>query len=415
MGGAIVAVACAPLQQPPPPERPAAAQSPQTAPPGARATTLPVEPIGPIAPGLQPPAAPQKIALLLPLSGAQRAAAEAVRDGFIAAYLAAGQASLPRPAIMILDEEQRGAAAAYQEALQAGASVVVGPLLKESVAQVSGVAGTATTLTLNFLDGGAAVPRQFYQFALSPEDEAREVAARASADGRRRALALAPANEWGRRMIAAFDPALQEQGGVLLDYRLYDPGGTDFTADISRLLQLDEGKARHRQLSANLGVQLEFEPRRRGDADFIFLAANVAAGRLIRPQLRFLYAGDLPTYATSAIYQAGSAGDPELDGVMFTDAPALLGTDQQSQELRSGIAKHWPAGNLARMRFHAMGFDAYTLIGTLPPGPVSPLAGLSGELSVDDTGRIHRRMPWAEFRDGRIVALPQAGIDPSPP
>jgi hypothetical protein len=346
----------------------------------------------------------RRVALLLPLSGPQRPLAEAVRDGFIAAWLD-HQARASRPEILVLDEEKPGAAEAYSNAIAAGANAVVGPLLRESAAQVAAVAGTTRTLTLNYLDSAVATPAGLHQFALSPEDEARDAAARAIADGRSRALVLAPGNDWGRRMLAGFERALIEHGGQLLDYRLYDPAATDFTGDIQRLLQLDRSRARHRQLSAYLGIDLEFEPRRRSDADFIFLAANVAAGRLIRPQLRFLYAGDLPTYSSSAIYAAGSAGDADLDGVAFTDAPILLGTDARAAQLRATLAAHWPPGSAARLRFYAMGFDAYMLFRALSSGPFVALPGLSGTLTMDAQGRIHRQMPWAEFRDGRIVVL----------
>lgn len=401
MSFAIVAAACGPLQQP---------ESTGAAAPGAEkstnADTIATSPALAGAGAAGSPG-PGRIALLLPLSGAQRAVAEAIRDGFLAAYLAdAGNAG--KPEISVFDEEQPGPVAAYQAALAAGATAVVGPLLKESVTQVvAQVPGNVPTLTLNYLDIGIASPPAVYQFALAPEDEARQAAERAAAEGRLRALALAPDNEWGRRMLSAFTPALEERGGTVLAYRFYDPAATDFTTQIQRLLLLDESRARHRQLSANLGVSLEFEPRRRGDVDLIFLAANVAAGRLIRPQLRFLYAGDIPTYATSAIYQAGSSGDADLDGVMFVDAPALLAADTRAQDMRAALARRWPGGAVSRMRFYAMGFDAYALASGIRSGTLTEVAGLTGNLSPDPGRRIHRQMPWAQFRDGRIVPLPE--------
>lgn len=372
--------------------------------PAVAATTVPA----PTSPLARPPGpgglAPSRVALLLPLSGAQRPVAEAIRDGFMAAWLADTAAG--RPEVVVLDEEKPGAASAYGAAIAGGAGAVVGPLLKESVAQVLPAAGTVPTLALNYADGPVFAPPGFLQFALAPEDEARLVAERAAADGRLRALALVPDTEWGRRMLAAFTPALESLGGRVLASRFYDPAATDHTAQLQGLLLLDESRARHRQLVANAGIPLEFEPRRRTDADLIFLAANVAAGRLIRPQLRFLYAGDIPTYATSAIYQPGSAGDADLDGIMFPDAPALLGAEPRAEALRGALARRWPQGAVARMRFYAMGFDAYGLLAGIGAPGAAPFAGLSGELQADAGGRIRRRMPWAEFRDGRIVPLP---------
>ena len=412
-GAAIVAVACGPLQLP---EQAASAPPPAAGPPQASRA-----PVAVAAPVLLPPAAapPRKIALLLPLSGAQQVAGEAVRDGFIAAYLA--DAGGPRPDVTILDEERPGPAAAYQAALDGGAQAVIGPLLKESVAEVARLAGSVPLLTLNYLDA-AAPPGAFYQFALAPEDEAQAVAGRAAARGQLRALVLAPATEWGRRLLGAFTTAIEARGGTVVAQYLYDPAARDYTAPIQRLLLLDESRARQRQLVANLGVPLEFEPRRRGDVDCIFLVASTASGRLIRPQLRFLYAGDLPTYATSAIYQPGTAGDIDIEGIMFTDAPAVIGTDPRAGALRASLAACWPPPALSQLRLYAMGYDAYALLQAMISGNgpgLTPLAGLSGILTVDESHRIHRDMAWAMFRDGQIVplgdALPTTSGDPADP
>ncbi|GMW06950.1 MAG: hypothetical protein AMXMBFR8_17460 [Nevskiales bacterium] len=354
--------------------------------------------------------------MLLPLSDAERKVAEAVRDGFVAAHLAAG-ARADRPELLILDASGPGATAAYQTAVAAKAGVIVGPLLKQAVAEVAAAGTPVPTLALNFLDPDTATPSNLYQFSLSPEDEARQVAERATTQGQRRALALAPDNDWGRRMLAAFIPALESREGRVIDYHLYDPSATDYTAAIERLLLLDESRARYRQLTAYLGVPVGFEARRRDDVDLIFLAANVGSGRLIWPQLRFLYAGDLPTYATSSVFQAGSSGDRDLDGVMFTDIPALLDVQPEAAELRAAIAAHWPPGTTALMRFFAMGFDAYALARDLGDGVQPRRNGLTGQLSTDPQRRIHREMPWAKFRDGAIVVLPAVApqLPPSAP
>ncbi len=213
---AIVAAACGPLQQ----------QQAEPAPrPGvltAGAGTIPVPRAGQAIPAAPGGAIAPRIALLLPLSGAQRPVAEAVRDGFIAAYLD-DNAGGPRPEIMILDEEQPGAVEAYRRAINAGAGLVIGPLLKDSVAQVAAVGGGVTTVTLNYLESGAPAPAQFYQFSLAPEDEARQVAERAAGNGHLHALVLAPDTEWGRRMLTAFAPTLESLAGAVLAYRFYDP------------------------------------------------------------------------------------------------------------------------------------------------------------------------------------------------
>jgi uncharacterized protein len=93
---------------------------------------------------------PRQVALLLPVSGRQGAAAVAVRDGFIAGYLAQG-AGNERPALRIYDTSALGFTAAYELAARNGADFIVGPLLKEELAEFAGAELPAVpTLALNW-------------------------------------------------------------------------------------------------------------------------------------------------------------------------------------------------------------------------------------------------------------------------
>ena len=90
-----------------------------------------------------------------------------------------------RPRVRVYDVAERDAPSAYLQALADGCDFVVGPLTREEVAALATLAdGRATTLALNFLPDSVQVPDRFYQFALSPEDEARLAARRIAADGR---------------------------------------------------------------------------------------------------------------------------------------------------------------------------------------------------------------------------------------
>jgi len=159
---------------------------------------------------------PNQIALLLPLSGRAEAFGVAVRDGFIAAYLQQNAAS--RPQLKIYDVAAESVASAYNRAIADGAGFVVGPLFKDEVAAVAPVTGGRTpVLALNFLGETVAPPKNFYQFALLPEDEARMVARRMVADGRLNGVAIVPSGEWGTRVAAAFAEELKSLGGTVLD------------------------------------------------------------------------------------------------------------------------------------------------------------------------------------------------------
>ncbi|MCY3730258.1 MAG: penicillin-binding protein activator [Rhodospirillaceae bacterium] len=247
---------------------------------------------------------PAQIAVLLPFSGLQQSVARVVRDGFIAAHLSSAAHADGGTILKFYDTTLLGPQEAYLRAQADGADFVVGPLLKPEVEAVIGSAGLIPTLALNSIETQRPVPSNLYQFALAPEDEAREVARHAVANGATHAVALIQNSDWGQRLLGSFRDELESLGGQLLQYRTYDSGSQDFSATITMLLNIERSDQRRQRLAANLGMALQFEPRRRQDVDLIFVAADASAGRLLVPQLRFHYAGDIPTYATSAVHES---------------------------------------------------------------------------------------------------------------
>ncbi|MGI9330309.1 MAG: penicillin-binding protein activator [Gammaproteobacteria bacterium] len=351
---------------------------------------------------------PDRLALLLPLSGRQQLAGSAIRDGFMAAYYNRTDAG-QRPEIRVYDVEPDGPAAAYQRAINEGAQLVVGPLLKSNVLALASSPGglSVPTLSLNYLPDDQVAPPGLVQFALAPEDEAAEAANRALAEGRRRAIALVPNNEWGRRLLQSFAKNYEEQGGVLVDHRLYEASGKDFSYGIQDILLISESRDRETRLSANLGMDLSFEPRRRDDVDLIFLAAQAQAGKLLRPQLRFYYAGGIPTYATSAIYQQGSRGNSDLNGIQFPDMPWVVAPTAEMAATRASLQEYWPGEASRRARLFAMGYDAFGLASKLTgPEGMLEVDGVTGRLYRGRDNRIHRRLAWAKIRRGEALAVP---------
>ena len=198
----------------------------------------------------------------------------------------------------------------------------------------------------------------------------------------------------------------------MLDTRAYSSGNPDFSGVIEDLMALTGSVQRYQRLRANIGGPLQFDPRRRQDVEFIFLAADAPTGRLMKSQLKFHYSGDLPVYATSLIYAMDGRSDGDLNGVRFADAPWLIAPQSWIARLPDLFSEHFPdERRLARL--HAMGYDAYRLAGGLygyyeVGGEL--LDGASGALYVDADGRVHRRLAWAEFQNGlpEALAAPEA-------
>lgn len=358
---------------------------------------------------------PRQIALLLPLSGNAASAGNAVQNGFLGAYFATASgldSGLDdRQSVRIYDvNAEGGASAAYAAAVEEGAEFVVGPLLKRNVTELANdILVPVPVLTLNNLPDGTLAPPGLYQFALAPEDEAVSAAQRALNDGYGRAVALVPNNDWGRRLLMSFSMEFEGLGGELLDYRSYTPGNQDFSNDIENLMGLSGSVQRYTRLRANIGRALQFDPRRRQDAEFIFLATDAAAGRLLKAQLKFHYSGDIPVYSTSSVNSMDGRSNSDLNGIMFADTPWVVDPQPWIEHLPAQFAEYWPEERrLARL--HAMGYDAYSLIASLfaaRGGVMNELDGASGTLFLDQSGRIHRRLAWAQFQRGEVVALPE--------
>jgi outer membrane PBP1 activator LpoA protein len=353
---------------------------------------------------------PPQIGLILPLSGRQQGAGVAVRDGFLAALLQQEQSQ--RPVVNVYDSAEMGATTAYRRAIAEGAQFVVGPLTKDDVTAIAASGETSVlTLALNQTADEATVPSLLFQFALDPEDEARQVAQRVAADGRMRGLLLLPNNEWGQRIFKAFDTELKTLGGSIAGMRFYDPAARDYSQPITQLLLIDESRTRANTLSATLGTHLEFEPRRRGDAQFVFVGAQPVQGRSLRPALRFHLSEDLPIYATSDIFEPDATANSDLEGVIFPDMPWVISPDAVSTQLRTALSKHWPARARGRGRLYAFGFDAYRLVPLLKAGRFGnahAVPGMTGLLSIDSKGRVHRELDWAQVADGKPNPLSTA-------
>jgi outer membrane PBP1 activator LpoA protein len=351
---------------------------------------------------------PDRIAVLLPFSGRAGESAAAIRDGIMAAYY---QDDMEKPKLHFYDTKGNPDViwSMYEQAIEDGAELVVGPLLKDSIERIE-VTGKLPVPVLALNQTGerpsAQLPLPLYQFGLSPEDEAYQVAEKSLNDGHRQVLALVPDSSWGERVLTAFQKHFSSLGGELLKVGRYDSDSADFKEPIQDALNLDASKNRHRALERLLGQKLEYEPRRRQDAEAVFLLAFPKQARQIKPQLRFHHAGDLPVYSTSHVFAAGddtASIDRDMDGLFFCDIPWVLDREGQWSDQREKMQTAWPDHNLHDQRLFALGFDAYQVIPWLDalnrPG-FAHFRGATGVLTLDQDKRLHRALEWAQFRNG---------------
>ncbi|HEY3699061.1 MAG TPA: penicillin-binding protein activator [Spongiibacteraceae bacterium] len=345
---------------------------------------------------------PKQIALLLPLSGKLAGFGEAVRDGFFAAWYEAQRQGEQLSDVRVYDSDSAGIVQLYQQAVDEGANVVIGPLEKLQVAQFYTQTLPVPLLALNRADNAQAPPTNLYQFSLAPEDETAQLAELIAKDNRRNVLVIASEDEAHSRETQAFQQRWQSLGGNIAGTALYRDQQSLSTA-IRGALNIPRSEARGKEIENILNRNIEFTPHRRRDIDSVFMLAKPAQARSIKPLLNFYYAGDLAVYSTSRIYNGygGGALDRDLEKVRFTEMPWVL----QQSSLKQQILTAQPNAKIY-LRLYAMGIDSFNLYPRLHQLEAlngKRVAGQTGTLALDAQHIVQRELLLAEMRNGAAV------------
>ena len=363
------------------PSGPAPEVQTQPAPAEAAPAATPVAPgtaeapnAAPAAPASGAPAvAPSTdaIALVLPLdSPLYGRAADAVRQGFLAAAGVAGSASR----VHVFAHGDDGVLPAFAAATASGAALIVGPLTRDDLKTVLALArARPRMLALNQLDDGSALPPEAYALALSVESDAALLARQARADGARTLASVTSDSPFQRRCKAAFSSTWERSGGtVLRDYRF------DANPDVLALLR--------RELAASAP-----------DAILLCVAPGEAS-------LAKSFLPPAPVYASSQI----ADGQPpemlrDLEGVRYVEIPWLAEPDDPA----FARLPHTRLGDPVLDRLYALGLDAF-LIAELLSAPEPPsrveLDGATGHLSLTASRMFSREGTLMVIRGG--VATP---------
>lgn len=360
------------------------------APAGAPAVAIMPAEVKPAPPPVLPTETPfPHIALLLPVqSPVFGASADAVRRGFIAAVNPRNQLMPVR--VYSNFDENNGVVAVYRQAIANGARAVVGPLTRNGVnALLAEQDIPVPTLALNIVEGQPA--RQLYFFGMSMESEAREVAQLAMQQGLHQAIIITTRSQLSQRLQAAFEevwsgPANSADRGILRE--------VEFNGDPSVFSDI-----------ANINDTM------------VFLAADAAKARLIRPYLP----NKLPIYATSQIFVGNdkTLTNYDLNGIRFVDMPWLLQPDHPAVMVYPRAS---PPLATDLDRLYALGIDSYRLVQLLLTDRVAyalPLDGVTGQIGLSGHTFQRTALP-AVFVQGHAQLLdapdiPTAQVFPARP
>jgi outer membrane PBP1 activator LpoA protein len=341
------------------------------------------------------------IALLLPTEGGLKAVAQAVRDGFFAAYFA--DRNPQRAQVRVYDSggSAQEAIAAFAKASADGADHVVGPLTREAVSAVFSQGRLPVpVLALNQPEHGEAPPPGSAAFGLAPDTEAAQAAEHMLERGITHAVVITATDDWAERAALAFRAQFESRNGQVLSEARLTEGDVNFS---TLLRQTMAGVNVAKSAPSLPGAAPSTMAAAESDTG-VFISMRPQQARLLLPQLRLAGYNGLPVFATSHIYAGdyNPGQDRDLDGVEFCDAPWLFDA-ALGMPKRSEIARSLDSARGAGARLFAMGIDAYALLpymDWMSQHHDAYVAGATGQLAEDNLGRIQRLLIWAQFENG---------------
>ncbi len=172
-------------------------------------------------PGAAGGPAGQRVAILLPLSGARADIGQTM--------LRAAQLALDGPGAPPLDAKDtggtpEGAAAAARSAISDGAGLILGPLTSPETGAVAPIARGANVAVLAFTNDPSQAQPGVWTLGITPGQQVRRLVAAAQAQGRSQFAALLPDNGLGHAMAQALNQAAASSAAGTPEVRFYARG-----------------------------------------------------------------------------------------------------------------------------------------------------------------------------------------------
>ena len=317
-------------------------------------------------------------------------------------------AANPSAELKIYDTTSQPISQLLTQAQQDGATLVVGPLLKENVEEVIKSNTPLNVLALNQPEKVESRANLCY-FALSPEDEARDAARHIHQQGKQTPLLLVPRGALGDRVVSAFADewlklggasVLQQRFGSTAELRAGVNGGGGIALSGTPVSTLPSAQ------NSILGSADEMPESSGSSVDAAYILATPEQIAYIKPMIAMRNGSqsNVTLYASSRSAQ-GTAGPDfrlEMEGLQYSEIPMLAGSNPSlMQQALSAVRNDY---SLARL--YAMGADAWSLANHFTQMRQTPgfeLNGNTGDLTANQDCVINRKLSWLKYQQGKIV------------
>ena len=321
----------------------------------------------------------------------------------------------PGAELKIYDTSSKPLDQVLAQVQQDGASIVVGPLLKNNVEELMKSNTTLNVLALNQPEQVQNRANICY-FALSPEDEARDAARHIHEQGKQAPLLLIPRSTLGDRVANAFADEWQKLGGGIVLQQKFGSAselraGVNGGAGIALNGSPVSASLPQQQSVTIGGLSIPAPPTDAqisggGKVDAAYIVATPQEIAFIKPMIAMRNGSQsgATLYASSRSAQ-GTAGPDfrlEMDGLQYSEIPMLAGSNPAlMQQALSTVRNDY---SLARL--YAMGVDAWALANhftQMRQVPGFELNGNTGDLTATQDCVINRKLSWLKYQQGQIV------------
>lgn len=181
--------------------------------------------------GIPQDVARQRVALLVPLSGANAGVGQSLAN---ATQLAVLDTRTDQVRITTYDTGP-GAAAAVQRALADGNRLILGPLLADDVRVVAPIARRAGVPLISFSNDVGVAGQGTFLLGYTPQQSIERVVGYARGRGMTAFAGLVPNGLYGDRASTAFLRAVESAGGRVVSLQTYDRAAGSLTSAVTRL------------------------------------------------------------------------------------------------------------------------------------------------------------------------------------
>lgn len=321
--------------------------------------------------------------VLLPLGGATEKAAENIRNGLLAGYyhdLSKGQLAKNPPLLRFYDTTSLKDINSLVQQISANSQQMIGPLLKEHVAQVLANPPSVPVLALNRIN--VLDYPSIWQFALAPEEEFAPLTQLMQQESISTVKIISSHDNNSKRLQKGFEDAWLAKGGTLLaPYIVSATTKEQLEQQVKDLLAQADSKS----------VQA-------------FYLATPQFSQQIISLLNFYQRNPVPIYSASQAYDAEKSEleRQDLNGLRFCGLPWVISPEKwvNQQKIRQVISPDSSSYD----RLLAFGADAWSISQQLKPATTLNIEGRTGLLHIS-AGQVSRTPLCAKVLHGKAQAL----------